>query len=269
MDRNEYFSLMSEKNTLAGLIEKTPDALEYRLQKMSLSSRLNKIECKLKNINQDFLYSPSPLKITFRGAPVLGTTGISSLFGTSAVKLLTDAINGIIKSLHFGRSENANLMITGIAKGSFGFILEDLGNQSISFIPEDEKSTYIAINKLQDVLNAASNSDKTELLENIIDLDLNTINKIKDFVEVLDKNEAICSMNFSDNLFSFKNFNDVKTALYHLDIAKKHDENEVLNVMFLGVLPNKRKCEFKLKDDDNIYVANIDKNINDPEIINT
>lgn len=268
MDRNEYFSLMSEKNTLVRLIQKTPDTIEFKLQKMSLNSRLIKIENKLKNINKDFLYSASQLKITFRGVPVLGTTGISSIFGTNAIKALTDAINSILKSLYLGKSENANLMITGIAKGSFGFVMEDLGNHSLSLITEDDKSTNIAINKFQEILNFAINSDATELIENLIELDLNSINKIKDFVEILDKNDAVCAINFNNHSFSFKNKNEVKTALSHLDIAKKLDEDVELNVMFLGVLPNKRKCEFRLKDDDNVYVASIDKKIKDPELIN-
>lgn len=80
--------------------------------------------------------------------------------------------------------------------------------------------------------------------------------------------DAVCAINFDNHSFSFKNNNEVKTALSHLDIAKKLDEDVELNVMFLGVLPNKRKCEFRLKDDDNVYVASIDKKIKDPELIN-
>jgi hypothetical protein len=268
MNRNEYFSLMSEKNTLINLISKTPDDFQFKLEKMSLNSRLEEVENKLKRVNKDFLHSSSKLKITFRGAPVLGTTGISSIFGTNAIKALTDAINSILKSLNLGKSENANLMITDIAKGSFGFVLEDIGNQSFSLLPEDDKSTNIAINKFQEILGFASNSDSSELIENIIELDLNSINKIKDFVEILDKNKAVCAINFNKHSFSFKNNNQVKTALSHLDIAKKSDIDEILNIMFLGVLPNKRKCEFKLVGDDNVYVASIDKKIKDPELIN-
>ncbi|SCB89433.1 hypothetical protein GA0061081_102232 [Gilliamella bombicola] len=268
MNRNEYFSLMSEKNTLINLISKTPDDFQFKLEKMSLNSRLEEVENKLKRVDKDFLHFPSKLKITFRGAPVLGTTGISSNFGTIAIKALTDAINCILKSLNVGKSENANLMITDIAKGSFGFVLEDIGNQSFSLLPEDDKSSNIAINKLQEILGFASNSDSNELIENIIELDLNSINKIKDFVEILDKNKAVCAINFNEHSFSFQNNNQVKTALSHLDIAKKSDIDEILNVMFLGVLPNKRKCEFKLVGDDNVYVASIDKKIKDPELIN-
>lgn len=268
MNRNEYFSLMSEKNTLINLILKTPDDFQYKLEKMSLNSRLEEVENKLKRVNKDFLHSPSKLKITFRGAPVLGTTGISSYFGTTAIKALTDAINCILKSLNSGKNENANLMITDIAKGSFGFVLEDIGNQSFSLLPEDDKTTNIAINKFQEILSFASEPDSNELIENIIELDLNSINKIKDFVEILDKNKAVCAINFNEHSFSFKNNNQVKTALSHLDIAKKSDIDEILNVMFLGVLPNKRKCEFRLVGDDNVYVASIDKKIKDPELIN-
>lgn len=67
-----------------------------------------------------------------------------------------------------------------------------------------------------------------------------------------------------------RNPQQLETISYKLSVDNIKEEIKTLDVTFTGVLPNKRRCEFKLFSDDiDVEVATISPHIKSPEVINT
>lgn len=270
MNRDEYLYILSERSQLLSMIEQMPE--DDVISRMSLEYRLNQLneEIEHSNINN---YSPAKATLTFRGDPVIGTYGISSNFGSKIVRAFNGAITTIAKAIS-PVAENFKiepLIITGTAKGSFGFVLEEASKlQQLDF--DEESIISKSLIKAYRILNSAILSDDDELSDEIDDIDEASIRKLRGFIELLLKEKATFTLNSSDFSLVIRNPQQLESINQRLSIDNIKEEIKDINVIFEGVLPNKRQCEFKIisnSDEETfIEVAKISQHINHPEVIN-
>lgn len=270
MNNQEYLMLSSEINQLKMLIDEMP---EYRIfEKKALESRLKNLEDKLSTINQEALTQKAV--ITFRGEPVFGSHGILAEFASKASGSFTDAVTAISASLddnlaYMGpipsKKEN-QLIITNIARGSFGFEFEVPRNGVDTLIPEST-SVEQALDSLQGLLNSTLLDDEENITDIVEEIHPRAVSKVVEFLEILKSNHAWFAYEFGERKVFFKNISDINKAILILDKNNIKEDEEIYSGEFQGILPGRRTFEF-LTSDKEIIVGKIGSEIKDPDVLN-
>ncbi|MEQ5572513.1 hypothetical protein ABN306_06765 [Providencia huaxiensis] len=268
MTRDEYVYVLSERSQVMSMLKSIDE--KNVISRMSLEYRLSQLDDEIKNANIN-MHSPAKAVITFKGDPVLGTVGISSAFGAKILKAFNSAITQVSTSLMPSTAVQKiePMIITGTAKGSFGFVLEEPSREGI--LDFDEKSiTSCSLEKTYKILSSAINGDDELLANELVAIDEKSIKKIREFIDILVKEKTIFTIKNSDFSLVVRNPQQLETISYKLSVDNIKEEIKTLAIMFTGVLPNKRRCEFKLiNDETDVEVATISSHIKSPEVINT
>ncbi|WP_446469227.1 hypothetical protein [Xenorhabdus stockiae] len=264
MNKGELSYVLSERDQILSLLKEMPE--DAVISRMSLEYRLRQINEELESIT---LHEHAPAKaiITFKGDPVVGTYGISSKFGSKIIGAFNDAITAIAKSLS-GENNIDPMVITGTAKGSFGFVLEEAGKiQSFNF--NEESLISKSLNKAHGILKSAISSNDDELSDEIEEIDEDSIKKMRNFIDILEKNKTIFTLKHNNISLIFRDPQQLNTASLKLSRDNIREELKTIKIIFLGVLPNKRQCEFSIFNESDALVAKISSYIENPEIINS
>ncbi|HAT1525150.1 TPA: hypothetical protein I8W52_000261 [Morganella morganii] len=268
MNKDEYIYVLSERSQIISMLESMGE--DDVISRMSLEYRLSQIDEEIKNSNIN-IHSPAKAVITFKGDPVLGTVGISAAFGAKILKAFNSAIMHVSTSLMsvFGAQKIEPMIITGTAKGSFGFVLEEPSRSGV--LDFDEKSiTANSLEKTYKILRAAIDNDDESLAEQLEDIDEVSIRKLREFIDILVKEKTIFTIKNSDFSLAVRSPQQLDSISYKLSVDNIKEEIETLTVIFTGVLPNRRRCEFKfVNNDTSVEVAAISQHIEYPEVINT
>lgn len=273
MNKN-YQSLLAEKNTLENMIRETPS--DQIINRMSLEARLKSIVKKLGAMPMEDI-EPARVRLTFRGKPVVGSHGIFIEFGTIIVSKFNEAITTMAAALFgplssVGRIPNRNvnkMIIVNVVPGSFGFELEE------HISPDSDASSSLilvqAIEKTQSLLQGLLGSDE-ELADSLTeDIDKRAILAVKNFLDKMAADEAICSLNFREKTFKFTDVGQVKNCIERLkDENLKQEENIIFTGKFTGVMPKTKKTfEFIINEGNEVISGKISSAITNPEKINS
>ncbi len=190
-------------------------------------------------------------RVTFKGAPVVGSYGISASFGAKAMAAFSDAVSAVGASLRgvlaprgpLPDRPDFEMLITGTAVGSFGFELEGRNRELVEGGTVSE-----AVERAQILLEAASQEEDDALAEALVDLDRRAIATVRSFVEVLHQHGALCTVATAHRTFSFSNSIEVVHAVARLEDANIEEDEETLDGVLIGVLPVTRTLEFRLPD---------------------
>lgn len=269
MNRSEYVSKSAE----LGFLEKQA-ALPgvSRLTLMSIQSRINQARQFL-NDSSGHAYRPARVRLTYRGVPVIGTHGVLAEFGAAATKAFSVAITAIAASVSGALADKGpipnrlsnQLLITGPARGSFGFELEEISAEKQLDI-EGTTPVAQAIEILTDLLEGTTKSDE-ELSEPLSRLADRAILAVTDFLSELADNDASCALSTDTRSFRFADVEQVKRSKARLSRDNIKEEDEILVGSFVGVLPDKRLFEFKTVEGEVIY-GRIPSDISSPNEIN-
>jgi hypothetical protein len=269
MNRSEYVSKSAE----LGFLEKQAASPGIsRLTLMSIQSRIDQARQFLSE-NSGHAYRPAKVRLTYRGVPVIGTHGVLAEFGAAATKAFSVAITAIAASVSGALADKGpipnrlanQLLITGPARGSFGFELEEISAERQLDI-EGTTPVAQAIEILTDLLEGTTKSDE-ELSEPLSRLADRAILAVTDFLSELADNDASCALSTETRSFRFADVEQVKRSKARLSRDNIKEEDEVLVGSFLGVLPDKRLFEFRTVDGEVIY-GRIPTDISSPNEIN-
>lgn len=271
MIRHDFVQLLGERTALQRMIESTP--VDDVLDRGSLTARLEEIEYKLSEakINES---EPARARITFNGRPVIGSYGIFADFGTKIIGAFNEAVTSVAASLSGGLAakgpipnrEQNQLLITNTALGSFGFDLEEYraGQSSI-----DEKSALdLAIERTQSLLQGSIEADDELLADAASELDQRALDKVRTFISTLAENEAVCALQYRNQIFRFSDVGQVRRSLERIGRDNLREDEQFLNGEFQGVLPGRRTFEFKIAGTDQVIVGKVAPIIEDVDLIN-
>lgn len=270
MKLNDYNEISSEIKQLEKLLAKIPP--DNVIERLGLESRLNKA----KELIETVVIEKMPYKaiVTYKGNPVIGTHGIFADFAANATSAFSASVLAIAASLsenlkYMGpipnRLEN-QLLITGTAKGSFGFEFEVPRVNTDTLFPDSSGSEQ-ALEKLQSLLNFSIEGNDDELTELVQEIHPRAVSKVIDFLDILKTNHAWFGLTFKKKKFQFKNFQDLEASLARLDMDNINEREESYSGKFLGILPTSRTFEFQ--SGDTILKGKIGPDIIDPNILNT
>lgn len=269
MNRNDYNHANAEISFLESMAKRPGLS---KLSARSIEARL----ARARMIADDFdanAFMPARAVLTYRGAPVRGTLGVVAEFGSSATRAFSEAVSAVAASLMGALADkgpipnkpNNQLLITGTALGSFGFVLEESpGNNQLQL--EGTTAVAQALDLIVELLEASTQSDE-ELSESVSKLANRAITSVTDFLAQLADNGASCALTAGAKQFRFASVEQVKAskARLSLDNIKERDEEYV--GCFLGALPERRSFEF-LTEDGHVIHGSITKDVENPAIIN-
>ena len=196
-----YRFLLSERGTLNRFLAETGP--EEVIVRKSFEHRLRQVEDELKTY-EDRSLAPSDAYVRFRGKPVSGARGASArFFGEALVNFdraaryvgASHAPGGLPDNGRVPQREDCELVITGIARGSFGFHVEGVSDE----LPPKGQETPVgaALKKLKAVLEAAQDAaDDERLAAEIRDVDARALKAIADFLRHIADNEAAFTLEF-------------------------------------------------------------------------
>lgn len=270
MNKKELFTLRAEVSSLQKMLEKIPP--EDVLDRASVETRLNIVKKKLEEVvPQERELARAVL--TFSGRPVVGSEGVIADFATKALSAFSEAITAVGASLHatlaptgpVPNRQQYQMMITGTARGSFGFQLQE---SSAQLELDDDSTVSRALEATRNLLDGSIGIDDEELAEAAADMDQRALNKIRDFVVVLNENEAFCTFKYADKSFHFKDSSQVKRSLERLSTEYLSEREQVLSVVFGGALPHRGSCEFQIEQSKEWLTAKIGPGVEAPDSIN-
>ena len=106
-------------------------------------------------------------------------------------------------------SEDYNLLVTGVARGSFGIRVEEEGRQAP--LPGESTSVELAIEELKSILEASVGDDE-QLANAIGEIDPRALAQVRDFLETVANNMAVCALEFRGHEFSFRDTAQVRRS---------------------------------------------------------
>lgn len=262
--------LLAEQNFLREQLTGLPASA--RLTRMSTESRLRSIETQLAEmpVNEREI---ARARLTFNGAPVIGSHGIFADFGMRAVSSFTDAVASVAASLTAplasmgpipNRDQN-QLLITNTAVGSFGFELEEFNGAQLPF--EEESPVGIALDRTQALLQGTLGNDE-DLADIASETDPRALDKIRAFLKVLVDSDAVCALQYRGRGVRFTDVGQVRSSLERLGADNLRESQQRLQGEFVGALPKSRTIEFKLAGDENIIRGKVAASILNVDEIN-
>ena len=270
MNVHEHRFLLEDRAALKGLIAETrPDEV---ITRRSFEYRLSQVEEELKAY-EGYSHEVVEAELTFRGKPVSGSRGGSVNFLSNVTKKFATAIHYIGASQRYVNlnpsgavrdKKDYELMITDTALGSFGFRVEE-ASQRPSLIGE-LTPVERAIDGFKSILEASVGHD-SQLAEVIGGTDIRAINAVRDFLDDVAKEDAVCALEFKGDVFSFRDTIEVKRGRDRLNQDNVREDEVEFSGRFQGFLPKSRRAEFLIEAvDDDSFGEHVGAVINCPVV---
>lgn len=218
---------------------------------ISLKSRLRSLEKQLEEMDAE-PRTLAQVALIFDGMPVNGSSSISADFAGQALKEYQELITSQLAAtaaVQLGKrgplsdalKKQAQMNITGLVHGSFGFVLEE-GNS-------DQRSmwaspTRTALQGVTDLLSALAASDARGFEKRLADLDARMFHSLSRFINTLYRASSTLKLSEDQRELGL-GLGDVERAHERISRFDVSETEETLTGELLGILPIRRRFEFR------------------------
>ncbi len=263
--------LQSEIAALEDMIRRTPE--KKAITRKSLEARKNEVERELSSLIPQY-YEPAHSQLIFRGKPTIKNQGVYANFAACALDKYSNMITviGSNQTAELGscgpipNRDEFQLMITGTILGSFGFEIEEVPRQATIF-PE-LSPIKMAMEKANLIMKLSATASDEDIAEAVADISGRSIEAIRAFLEVMERYEALFSIELEDNksieFFKIEDIKQIKERLRPENVREWDDE---LTGEFQGAIPDGRTFEFIINKKE-VIRGKIGLEIEDPIKIN-
>jgi len=244
-------SLSSEITTVKELLLSARKSGDI-VGEMQLEHRLIELTKKLETLKEGSIYDNSAsVALFFGGRPVLGSKGIAAKFAGLALEQFQNLIANVFAINEVGElgergkvpfKANSELMVTGLARGSFGFVLDEMSAQTLL---ESSQLSQV-IDKATFLLRDTAAQDEAvfeALLENI---DPRTLIALKEFFSNLDSSKATIRVVEKELDFTLDGA-AIHRARIRTEATSIEEETNEIEGKLVGFLPEHRKFELQDK----------------------
>ena len=251
MTYDEYMSYASEIGALERLLERTPE--HRRIMRIGFQGRLDLVRQKIDGVPVP--PRPKELAATFGGEPIIDSYGIDANFAADAVtffsntiRLTTAGLTGeLLDTGQIPRSAMSQPIITGVALGSFGFVMElPQPLQGISY-PEQ------AVSHVQELLRLAKEGEDDDLSLAAAEIHPRAVIKVTDLLDFMRRKQAYFSTRYQDNEVRFDSSAEIEDAARRLAPSNVGRETREIVGTLIGVVPDTRTFQLDTNDGESIH----------------
>lgn len=240
------------------------------MARFGLESRLEELQAKLARMDDTPDAEPASAALFFGGRPVVGTRGIETEFGGSAVAKFQDIISKIMAHEAGGLGQRgvvpnkaaSSLHITNVVRGSFGFLLEEIHDQS-DMLGAPLKQ---AIEETSRVLSAFGEPDEEEFRTAVEAIDQRVLNTTREFFDLMKVNGATLRVVAGDRDNSFGP-DAVSRAAERAQSTSVEEVDELVTGQLSGTLPEAHQFEFRRQEDGVVIRGKVAKSFTVDELI--
>jgi hypothetical protein len=247
--------LQAELNSIDNLIK---DSIKYNdyLGEIQYKARKEAIEEEIKVLSSS-IREEANVAIYFGGSPVFGSKGIQVNFAGHILEEYQNLLSKVFAKHEYGNlgkrgkipmKDISNLMVTEVARGSFGFILEEMNDQTEMF----DTSLKTIVEETSEILFKSSIDDQGVFEEMLENLDNRTLISLKDFYTFLDDNSATFRLVEDDKEYVFDSLK-IHLGRMRTESTSINEEEDRIFGELLGFLPLHKKFELKMENDEVIY----------------
>lgn len=216
--------------------------------KLQYEYRLKQIEAEIRDLEGTPEHCAS-VALFFGGNPVLGSRGILADFAGSALSQFQQIVTKRFASAELGSlgtrgpvplSDNTHLMITEIARGSFGFVLDEFSDQQSMC----NTALKMVVNEVTDVVYHTAAPDDAAFEEVAEKLDQRSLIALKDFFVTLDTSNATVRIVEEDRDFLLDS-PAVHRGRLRTEATTIDEKNDDVIGELLGFLPEHRRYELR------------------------
>ena len=256
MDPTTHRYLLSQRADLSDLIERAPEG--SIITRSGLEHRLREIEAQLVPY-EGVLPHMMQARLVFAGVPVVGDYGIGADFCGEAVSQFAKAValvgasqgQPLSSTGPVPGSDDFQMLITGVARGSFGFHIREASDQSVMY--GESTAVEVAVDKVKRILQASVGSDE-QLAEAVETSDGRALRAIEGFLQVVSDAGAVCGLSYDGDEFRFHDSEQVRRSQERLGSEYIKESEVVLAGQFLGLLPVNPRAQFRITGGDVSFV---------------
>lgn len=200
----------------------------------------------------------------FGGEPVIGSRGIRAEFGSTIVASYQDLIAKVWSTLAGGNlalrgqirdRDAAQLHITNLVHGSFGFLLEELDQQGPPLFTSPLKE---AADKSTEYLIGFAEEDEQPFVQLTEEINSRVFNSIRDFFRPIHRGNAVFRIVEGEVDRSFDR-QAVERAYNRGEATEIDDQDVTVEGELIGVVPYARRFEFRTSPRNELVSGKIDK----------
>ncbi|CAO3406308.1 hypothetical protein [Azospirillum largimobile] len=240
------------------------------LTAMSLESRRDELVEQLQSL-EDLRETYASAAIFFSGSPVVGSRGIASEFAGNAISKYQD----LVSKIHSLRSkgilaqrgvvagkELSKLHITNVVRGSFGFQLEEIADQS-SLVDSSLKD---AVDQATEVMQSFGSEEEERYVSAAATIDERVLSTVRDFFNLM-KGDNACFRLVAGNIDRSFDRNAIERAAERAQATHVSDDNEIIIGQLSGIMTEARQFEFRTKSDRGTIRGKISGEITEEQLI--
>ena len=228
---------------------------------ISFNARLAAIDEKINRLMATHETTGS-VALMFAGGPVIGSRSIEAGFATTILKSFQDLVTKRIAGDEFGRLGtrgrlperiHSTLSIRELVRGSVGFVLEEnSANGELS-----DTSVKKAIQDVATIISRTANESQRAFEESVETLDPRMLVSLGEFFRTLDDGEASVRIveGERDDLLNKQAVHRARIRIDETEVIDT-ESNEVIGEL-LGVLPEGRRFEMKLRDNGQVIKGTV------------
>ena len=255
-------SLSSEVTTLNELLLSARESGDI-VGEMQLEHRISELSSKLNSLKEENLSDNSAsVALFFGGQPVLGSKGIAAEFAGTALEQFQDLISKVFANNEVGDlgerglvpfKVNSELMVTGLARGSFGFVLDEMSDQ----VQLESSQLSHVIDKAAILLRDSAAQDDAVFESILEDLEPRTLIALRDLFKNLDSSKATLRVVEKELDFTLDG-PSIHRAKIRTEATSIEESTTEIEGTLVGFLPEHRK--FELADNaGNLYYGSASK----------
>jgi hypothetical protein len=241
----------AERATVSALLAQATEVGDL-LGARQFERRLRNLDAELQVLGQVRETSASAA-LFFGGPKVAGSRGIEAEFAGDALERFQDLVSKTFARRELGGlgargpvaiRPDSRLMVTAVTRGSFGFVLEEVGDQAEALRTQLSEVVEDVVDFVAQVADPA----EEVFLEAVADIDTRLLGSAKSFFNSLSNAQATLRIVEGDREISLGR-DDVQRAKERTEGLEVVEQEAVqLSGLLFGLLPAHRRFEFVLQD---------------------
>lgn len=229
--------------------------MQYEYKKSLLESELTELQNKEE--------TKASVALFFGGKPVFGSRGINADFAGKALNDFQEIISKVFAKLESGSlgtrgpvafSGGSQLMVTEVARGSFGFVLDEISDQ----MDITDTALKTVVDEVALMIDKTGANEHIKFEEVLSEIDNRTLISLRNFFGNLDKNKATLRLVEGDKEFQLDE-SAIHRGRERTENTSIVESDDFLDGVLQGFLPEHRKFELRLSSNSEVIYGTVTK----------